>query len=161
GSSVEVVSKKSTDVVVGVDLPQRANLMVSEILSSELLGEGVLSSIEDAKRRLLEPDAKIIPAMGSIVFALFGGEAIRNQVRVDDVLGFDLGIFNEIASPKRVVYRDDLDVELLTDTMEAFTFDFARHDYFPAARKTLRIPIKVGGRCYGVAQWLRLKMDDT
>jgi tetratricopeptide (TPR) repeat protein len=160
-SSVSVISKKSTDVRVGVDLPQRANLMVSEIFSSELLGERVLSSIEDAKRRLLKPDAKIIPARASIVFALFGGEAIRNHVRVDDVLGFDLGVFNEIASPKRLVYRDDLDIELLTDTAEAFAFDFAEHDYFPAARKKLRLPIKVGGRCYGVAQWLRLKMDDT
>ena len=118
-------------------------------------------SIEDAKRRLLRPDAKIIPAMASIVFALFGGEAIRNHVRVDDVLGFDVALFNEIASPKRLVYREDLDIELLTDTTEAFAFDFVEHDYFPAARRKLRVPIRTGGRCYGVAQWLRLKMDDT
>jgi len=160
-SSVSVISKKSTDIAIGVDLPRRANLMVSEILSSELLGEGVLSSIEDAKKRLLEPDAKIIPAAGSIVFALFGGEAIRNHARVDEVLGFDLRRFNLISSSRRLVYRDDLGIELLTDTAEAFAFDFVKRDYFPAERKTLSIPIKVAGCCYGVVQWIRLRMDDN
>jgi tetratricopeptide (TPR) repeat protein len=160
-SSVSVISKMSTDITVGVDLPQRANLMVSEILSSELLGEGVLSSIEDAKRRLIEPGAKIIPAVGSIVFALFGGEGIAKHARVDDVLGFDLKAFNAISASRRIVYRGDLGIELLTDTAEAFAFDFVRHDYFPAARKTLSVPIKVAGLCYGIAQWIRLEMDDT
>lgn len=159
-SSVNVISKKSTEVVIGVDLPQRANLLVSEILSSELLGEGVLASIEDAKKRLLAPNAKIIPAMGSVVFALFGGEAVKKNMMVDEVLGFNLSGFNAIASRKRYFPRHDVDIGLLTDTTEAFVFDFAQRDYFPAERKTLRIPITVAGCCYGVAQWIRLRLDD-
>jgi protein arginine N-methyltransferase 7 len=160
-SSVSVISKKSTDVVIGVDLPRRANLLVSEILSSELLGEGVLACIEDAKRRLLEPDARIIPAAGSVVFALFGGEAIKKNMLVDEVLGFDLSGFNAIVSPKRFINRHDLDAGLLTDTTEAFVFDFVRRDYFPRERKTLRVPITAAGCCYGVAQWIRLRLDDN
>lgn len=161
GKSVSVISKLSGDVVVGADLPQRANLLVSEILSSELLGEGVLSSIEDAKRRLLTPDAKIIPKTGSVVCALFEGETIKNNISVDEVLGFDLSGFNAIAASKRYINRDHLDIGLLTDTAEAFVFDFAGRDYFPAERKTLRMPIKIAGRCYGVAQWIRLQLDDN
>ena len=130
-------------------------------MSNELLGEGVLSSIEDAKKRLLEPDAKIIPAKGSIVCALFGGEVIRKHVMVDEVLGFDLSEFNAIASPKRFVYRDDLDIDLMTDPAEAFVFDFVGHDYFPPARRTLRLPISAAGECLGVAQWVRLYLDDN
>ncbi|OGA52734.1 MAG: hypothetical protein A3F74_25450 [Betaproteobacteria bacterium RIFCSPLOWO2_12_FULL_62_58] len=160
-SSVSVISKMSKDVVIGVDLHQRANLLVSEILSSELLGEGVLASIEDAKRRLLEPNAKIIPATGSVVFVLLGGEAIKKNMMVDEVLGFNLSGFNAIASRKRYIHRHDLDIGLLTDTTEAFVFDFVRRDYFPAERKTLRIPITVSGCCYGVAQWIRLRLDDN
>jgi tetratricopeptide (TPR) repeat protein len=160
-SSVSIISKMSRDLVVGVDLPQRANLLVSEILSSELLGEGVLDSIEDAKRRLLDPNAKIIPAAGSVVFALFGGEAIKKNMMVDDVLGFDLSGFNAIASRKRYIHRHDLDVGLLTDTAEAFVFDFVGCDHFPAERKTLRLPITAAGVCYGVAQWIRLRLDDN
>jgi len=160
-SSVSVIARKSTDVVVGVDLPQRANLLVSEILSSELLGEGVLASIEDAKERLLEPGARIIPAAGSVVIALFGGEEVRKHMTVDEVLGFDMRGFNAIASRKRYIHRHDLDVGLLTGTIEAFEFDFVRSNFFPAERKTLRIPITVSGVCYGVAQWIRLRLDDN
>jgi predicted RNA methylase len=160
-SAVSVISKMSKDLVIGVDLPQRANLLVSEILSSELLGEGVLASIEDAKRRLLAPDAKIIPAMGSVVCALAGGEAIKKNMMVDEVLGFNLSGFNAIASQKRYIHRHDLDIDLLTDTTEAFVFDFVRRDHFPAEHKTLRIPITAAGCCYGIAQWIRLRLDDN
>jgi protein O-GlcNAc transferase len=38
-SFIRVIPKKSTEIQVGGDLPQRANLLVSEIFSSELLGE--------------------------------------------------------------------------------------------------------------------------
>jgi len=159
-SSVHVISKDSTDLTIGVDLPRRANLLVSEIIASELLGEGVLSSIEDAKRRLVEPGAKVIPAAGSVVCALFGGDAVKQHVRVDQVAGLDLSHFNSIASPKRLIYRDDLAIDLLTRPVAAFEFDFAGNDYFPAERKTLRVPVTQAGRCWGVAQWIRLKLDD-
>lgn len=159
-SSIKVVAKVSTDLAVGADLPRRANVLVSEILASELLGEGVLASIEDAKRRLLDPGAKIIPAAGSVVFALFGGEAVRKNIMVDEVLGFDLSAFNAIASPKRYINRHDLDAGLLTDTAEAFEFDFTQRDYFPPESRTVRVPIAAAGRCYGVAQWIRLRLDD-
>lgn len=97
--------------------------------------------------------------MGSIVFALFGGEAIKKYARVDEVLGFDLSRFNAIASPKRLIYRDDLDIELFSDTAEAFAFDFAHGDYFPPDSRTLRVPVRVAGRCHGIVQWIRLTLD--
>ncbi|MGE4658134.1 MAG: tetratricopeptide repeat protein, partial [Gammaproteobacteria bacterium] len=71
--SIDVIAKKSTNLEMGVDLPRPADLLVFEIFSSEFLGEGVLSSIEDAKRRLLGSDGRIIPSGGTIMIALFGG----------------------------------------------------------------------------------------
>jgi hypothetical protein len=158
-SLIRVVSKKSTEIHVGNDLPQRANLLVSEIFSSELLGEGVLPSIEDAKKRLLTSDARIIPAIGKIVFALFDGVEIKKHISVEKVCGFDLSKFNDITAQKRTLYRNDLPINLLTDSSEAFSFDFTKHDYFPSECKMLRLPIKASGRCYGAIQWIRLHMD--
>lgn len=159
-SSIRVIPKRSNELAVGVDLPERADLLVSEIFSSELLGEGVLPSIEDAKRRLLAPGARIIPATASIVFALFGGDETGQNILVDKVCGFDLGKFNAIASQRRYVHRRDLDIALLTADTEAFSFDFVKQDYFPVGRKTLRLPITAAGRCHGVVQWIRLGMDE-
>ncbi|MDH3327727.1 MAG: protein arginine N-methyltransferase [Desulfobulbaceae bacterium] len=159
---VTVVSKISTKLEIGEDMDDRADLLVSEILSSEFLGEGVLTSIEDAKRRLLKPGASIIPARGSIQFALFGGADIEQNIRVDDVYGFDLSRFNTIVAPKQIVFRNDLNIELLTDETCAFFFDFAGTKRFPSnERKIIEVPVHKAGRCCGIIQWLKLEMDDS
>lgn len=159
---VTVIGKKSTGLEIGTDMEERADLLVSEILSSEFLGEGVLGSIEDAKRRLLKPGARIIPARGSIQFALFGGPDIEKNVRVDEVHGFDLSRFNKIVSTKQLVTRNDLNIELLSDDTRAFFFDFVNTGRFPQTEKiTIEVPVRRTGRCCGIIQWLRLEMDDT
>jgi tetratricopeptide (TPR) repeat protein len=161
-SQVTVINKMSTRLKIGEDMDDQADLLVSEILSSEFLGEGVLSSIEDGKRRLLKPGGRIIPARGSIQFALFGGPDIEKNIRVDTVCGFDLSRFNTIVSRKQYVSRNDLQIELLTDDFSAFFFDFSNTDRFPASdRKSIDVPVRRAGRCCGIIQWLRLEMDDT
>ncbi|MBI5558349.1 MAG: tetratricopeptide repeat protein [Deltaproteobacteria bacterium] len=159
---VTVVAKMSTRMEIGVDMAERADLLVSEILSSEFLGEGVLSSIEDAKRRLLKPEAPIIPARGSIQFALFGGDDIEKNIRVGQVHGFDLSRFNAIVPRKQYISRNDLNIDLLSDDSMAFFFDFAGTDLFPlSGRKIIEVVVRQAGRCCGIIQWLRLEMDDT
>lgn len=44
-----------------VDLPQRADVLVSEIIGNEPLGEQVIETTRDALSRLLKPDARLIP----------------------------------------------------------------------------------------------------
>jgi len=157
--SVKVICKQSADVNVGEDLPQKADILVSEIFSSELLGEHVLPSIEDAKRRLLKPQGRVIPAAGSIMIAVFGGYDLGRNLKVEDSFGFKLQHFNSIVSEKQQIRRDDLDVEMLSDDTEAFRFDFENSTSFPGQKKMLRIPIKNSGRCHGIIQWIRLQMD--
>ena len=45
-----------------IDLPERANVLVSEIIGNEPLGENVLEVTRDAVKRLLTPDARLIPS---------------------------------------------------------------------------------------------------
>jgi len=44
-----------------VDLPERADLLVAEIIGNEPLEEEILETTLDARRRLLKPDARLIP----------------------------------------------------------------------------------------------------
>ena len=158
-SSINVIAKKSTDIAIGQELPAPADILVSEIFSSELLGEYVLPSLEDAKRHLLKPNGKVIPAAGSIMIGLFTGDDIYRNLQVEDAFGFNLQGFNKIVSNKRMIARNDLNIELLSDGIDAFNFDFESEDYFPAQSKTLQISIKTAGRCYGLVQWMRLDMN--
>ncbi|MHB8791436.1 MAG: tetratricopeptide repeat protein [Desulfobulbaceae bacterium] len=158
---VTVINKISTKLEIGKDMDGQADLLVSEILSSEFLGEGVLHSIEDARRRLLKPEGRIIPARGSIQFALFGGSDIEKNIRVDQVHGFDLSRFNTLVSRKQILFRDDLNIELLSDATCAFFFDFNSTERTPHEKKTIEVPVRETGRCCGIIQWIRLEMDDT
>jgi protein arginine N-methyltransferase 1 len=44
-----------------VTLPERADVLVSEILGNEPLSESILQATTDARTRLLKPDARLIP----------------------------------------------------------------------------------------------------
>lgn len=44
-----------------LELPEKATVLVSEIIGNDPLGEGVLETFADARQRLLMPDARIIP----------------------------------------------------------------------------------------------------
>ncbi len=159
--SIKVIAKKSGSIEVGADMAEKADILVSEVFSSELLGEDVLPSIEDAKHRLLKPEGRVIPALGHIAIALFTGDDMRQNLMVDDTYGFNLQHFNSVVSKKRMVARSDLNVTLLSDGINAFTFDFQNDRFFPAETKTINIPVTTSGRCYGIIQWMRLQMDET
>ena len=88
--AISVVNKHSTDLIVGKDLPQRADVIISEILSSEFVGEGVRTTILDANKRLLKKGGTMIPQSGTIRIALIDNSPeIFEKTSVADVHGFD------------------------------------------------------------------------
>lgn len=58
GDRVTVIEAHSFDV----ELPERADLLVSEIIGDDPLGEQILPTFEDARARLLTSEARFIPA---------------------------------------------------------------------------------------------------
>ncbi len=156
---VRIIAKPSYEVQLGVDLPERADVLVHEIFSSELISEHVLPAIEDAKARLLKPDAQIVPEAASVMIALVGGDLLGKYLHVDRVFGFDLSPFNRISPKKIPFYREDLTPEFLSPDIEAFRFDFRRDVHFPAETKSLEVVADRSGLAYGVIQWIRLDMN--
>lgn len=47
---------------IDVDLPERADVLLTETLGTLVFDEGILTTITDARRRLLAPGARIVPA---------------------------------------------------------------------------------------------------
>ncbi|RZS86568.1 TPR repeat protein [Pigmentiphaga kullae] len=159
-ATVQVVPKHSQEMVVGEHLPRSPDVFVSEIFSSELLGEHVLSSIEDAKRRLLSPQTQVIPQSANIMIALVGGDALCDNLFVADVCEFDLRAFNAIVPKRQPLVREDLPVQLLSDPLAAFSFDFQSQASWPGETKIFDIPVTGDGKCVGILQWIRLQLDD-
>ena len=64
-----------------LDLPQRADVLVSEIIGSDPFEERVLQVTVDARRRLLKPDARLIPtAIRAYCLAVTVPENMVNDV---------------------------------------------------------------------------------
>lgn len=58
---VKVINKRSDELEVGLDIPSRADALVSEILDSELLGEGLIPTLQHAHDNLLVENALTVP----------------------------------------------------------------------------------------------------
>lgn len=160
---VAVVHKLSTALEPGADLPEPADLLVTEILASDLLSENVLGTVLDARARLLKPGAPVIPCAVAVRGMLVGGPVAAGLTHVGMVSGFDLSPFNDFAPHRRFVPGSGHDWERLSDDMDLLGFDLQNAAAFPAERRSVTVTATRSGRCHGVLQWIwmRLHGDTT
>lgn len=95
---VTVVPKRSDQLVVGVDLPRRADVVVSEIVDCGLIGEGVLSTVAHARNHLLAPGGTLLPESAGVHGALLSSAAVDGLNRVGVAAGFDVALLNGLAT---------------------------------------------------------------
>lgn len=62
-SRITLIRGRST----AVELPERANVLVSEIIGNEPLGENIVQTLADARRRLCTPELRQIPRRMDVV----------------------------------------------------------------------------------------------
>ena len=160
-NQITVIGKHSNSVQLGSDLPVMADILVHEIFSSDLLGEHVLSSLEDAKQRLLKAGGKVLPSAGSIMIALVGGTELGRHIYAKESFGFDLRDFNNITAKREPLFKPDLEVVFLSDAVEAFRFDFDQQMRFPAETRVIAVRSSARGLCYGIIQWIRIEFNEV
>ena len=155
---IRVVAKHSSALDVAADLGGPADVLVSEIVSNDLLGESVLPVMQDVVPRLLKPGAAVIPARGCVRVAL-AHDAKWAGGRMGTVAGFDLSAFNRFAPPRREIGVADTRLTLRSEPADLFRFDFASGG--PYAAEAARIALQsAGGVVSGVVQWLALDLDE-
>jgi SAM-dependent methyltransferase len=155
---VRIIAKHSDTLDANADMGGRADVLVSEIVSNNLLGEDVLSAHERAMRDLLKPGAKVIPAGGRIRVAL--AEDARDGLhRLGEIAGFDLSSFNELSEPVRQIRPGHERLALRSEPADLFAFDFASPNYCAPSAMNIDLASN-GGRVNGVAQWIALKLDE-
>ena len=158
---VTVVAKHSYNLKIGDDLPERADVMVTELLNAGFLGEGILQVIQHARTNLLKPDATIIPQGGTVYAALIESERLVEEDRVSEAAGFDVRPFNEFANAEYLTKRlNAYPHQFLSESVEVFSFDFLGE---PAKPETKAIPITTtaSGTCHGIVLWFRLDLTDA
>jgi hypothetical protein len=160
---VTVIAKRSTELVIGRDLPRRADLLVSEILSSEVVGEHAVPSIRHAFAELLVPGAKSIPRRAEAVGALIGGAGFARHVAAGTGAGFDVRAFNAFLAPIAAIDLSRHRFELLSPVERILGVDFPPRPGADAAPGVFTLELRVtrSGPCIGLAQWMRVELDDV
>ena len=155
---VRVVSKSSTEMVVGVDLEERVDVLIWDNLANDLVGAGALPAIEDAVRRLLKPGGAVIPVRGAVMAALAYDQGLEARL-MTTAEGFDLAPFNALAKPTYTLKCDTASLSLASSATALFTFDFGSGGPFPAARVEQSVTASAP-RANVIVQWVELELDD-
>ena len=157
--AITVHTAPSTALAVGEHLPERADILVSEILSSDLLTEKVIDTFEDAHARLLKPDAILIPRAAAAIGCLVESAVLADYVFVDRVSGFDVSRFGALGPQKLPIHGTMTDWRRLSGDVELLRIDLARkrHD---SDLRLLRIPVTEDGTAAGIVQWMRIDLAE-
>lgn len=63
---IKIVAKHSRAVIVGVDLEQKANILVAELFDTELIGEAAIPTYNEVHMMLMEKDCICVPASAKV-----------------------------------------------------------------------------------------------
>jgi tetratricopeptide (TPR) repeat protein len=156
---VKVVAKPSTELSVGKELSGKAEILVSEILSSDLLAEHVLGTFEDARSRLLADDAIIIPQRAAAMGCLVASDTLGAYSNVNTVSGFDVSRFNRLAPISLPIHGTMTDWTRLSDDFEITAVDLTLQSH-EAQLRSVSIPVTAAGTIIGVVQWMHVDLLD-
>ncbi len=159
---ITVVAKRSTQLAVGQDLPEPADLLISEILDAGLLGESVIRTFRHACAALITANAAIIPAGATVYGVLIECPELRRVNPIKEISGFDLSEFDIFRNP---VAHGQISLahephRVLSAVFEMARFDF-RHLPNEATARPLTIQAAADGTVQAVAFWFDLRLDDA
>lgn len=146
---VELIVGRSTCV----DLPERADVLITETLWNLGVGEGIVHSVRDAQRRLLVSNARVVPQRIDLVLApVESPKAYRVvQTWTADVYGMDFTPLRQVASNvvRAAVVAED---EVLADPARIGTVDLV-HGVDDRLDATLQFKARRAGILRGLGGW--------
>jgi len=150
GERVEIFHQRSYDV----ELPERATVLITETLGNIAFDEQILQSVIDARKRLLTPDARLIP--GRMAIAGAPVEVPADYAREIDswsrpLHGLDFSLLRTLAANQRRVI-DLAETALLAPAMQFLEVDLATVDS-PAVSGGARFTIARDGVMHGFGVW--------
>jgi type II protein arginine methyltransferase len=156
---ISLIAKHSADLDPDADMGGLADVLVSEIISNDILGQSVLPVMEDAAARLLRPGGTMIPSSARVRVALAHWSLLEERLP-GEAAGFDIRPFHRLDRVPRRLGRGDEHLTVLSDPADLFAFDFTSGGPFAPERATLSLRA-TGGPVNGVVQWIYLQLDDV
>nr|XP_058900822.1 protein arginine N-methyltransferase 7 isoform X5 [Kogia breviceps] len=172
---IKIINKHSTEVTVGPggDMPCRANILITELFDTELIGEGALPSYEHAHRHLVQENCEAVPHRATVYAQLVESRRMWSwnklfPVHVQTSLGEQV-----IVPPLELercpgapsVYDIQLnqvsltDFTVLSDVLPMFSVDFSKQVSSSAASHSRQFEPLASGQAQVVLSWWDIEMD--
>ncbi|XP_019391013.1 PREDICTED: protein arginine N-methyltransferase 7 isoform X1 [Crocodylus porosus] len=174
---IKVINKHSTEVTVGPDgdMQCRANILITELFDTELIGEGALPSYEHAHKYLVQDGCEAVPHRATVYAQLVESKRMWSWNKL-----FPIHIQAEddekiIVSPSEVencpgvssVYDIQLNqvpwnnFTILSDVVTMFSVDFSKQVSSASAyHRVLLKPVK-SGMAQVILSWWDIDMDPS
>ncbi|KAL0329551.1 UNVERIFIED_CONTAM: protein arginine N-methyltransferase 7 [Sesamum radiatum] len=167
---IRIINKRSDELDIGVDIPSRADVLVSEILDSELLGEGLIPTLQHAHDKLLIEYPQTVPyratIYGQVVECTYLWEMhdlVNREAGVSDGIRLVPNGMFDLLGIKRQQYAMHCNsmkegIKLLSEPFKVFDFDFWRRP--DSSRETeLHIKATNDGTVHAIISWWLLQLD--
>ncbi|MFT7816880.1 protein arginine N-methyltransferase 7 isoform X2 [Arapaima gigas] len=170
-NKIKIINKHSTEVTVGPggDMETRANILVTELFDTELIGEGALPSYEHAHLHLVQEGCEAVPHRATVYAQVVQSEQLWSwaQLQPVEVAGFQL------LPPPEVVRcagaPSVCDIQLSQVSPESFTplsplsamfsVDFSRLVKSAPQSHSCSFVAQASGQAQVVLSWWDLDMD--
>lgn len=168
---IKIINKHSTEVTVGPDgdMQERANILVTELFDTELIGEGALPSYEHAHTHLVQAGCEAVPHRATIYAQLVESDMLWkwSQIRPIQVDGHKLlpppGVVKCAGAPSVC------DIQLSQVSPQSFThigpictmfsIDFSKPVSSAAGSYTAKFKAQASGKAQVVLTWWDIDMD--
>ncbi|XP_017653872.1 protein arginine N-methyltransferase 7 isoform X7 [Nannospalax galili] len=172
---IKVINKHSTEVTIGPDgdMPCRANILITELFDTELIGEGALPSYEHAHRHLVQENCEAVPHRATVYAQLVESRRMWSwnklfPVHVKTSLGEQVIVpplelekcpgapsvcdiqLNQVSSA---------DFSVLSEVLPMFSVDFSKQVSSSAACHSRQFEPLASGQAQVVLSWWDIEMD--
>ena len=170
GDKIVVIGKRSTEVD---ELDERANILVTEVFDTELIGEAAIATFNHAHEHLLTSDCIVVPCEGTIYAQVVSSDLVAKWESLHPITinkSVELAVGHNPPEPSYSLALHDLQLsqlssdnfKVLTQPVPVFHFDFNSADgsRIPTDQLTVKTStILNSGTCDAVFMWWDISMD--
>lgn len=169
---IKLIKKRSTDIILGEDMDKKANVLVTEVFDTELIGEGAIGIFNHAHKNLLTDDCVVIPSLSRVYAQIVETPQTASWDKPKILANLDGDVL--LRTPKSILdckgEAGVHDIQLsqlpinqcnfISDPIKIFEFDFMSKTPIPEERKDVtKFTTKSHGTPYSVFFWWDLNMD--
>ncbi|XP_030222110.1 protein arginine N-methyltransferase 7 [Gadus morhua] len=168
---MKIINKHSTEVTLGPDgdMQTRANILVTELFDTELIGEGALPSYEHAHQNLVQEGCEAVPHRATVYSQLVESELLWSWGQLQPVMVEGARLAPPPAVTQCAGAHSVCDIQLSQVSPEQFTplgplctmfsLDFSKPVSSAPQSHTSHFPARVSGRAQVVLSWWDIDMD--